>query len=71
MAWTQTDIDRLRELMATGVSETEFVSGDTKRRQRLMSLEQMQKLLADMESEVNGRTGLASRRTVAGYRSGF
>lgn len=54
MAWTQTDIDHLKRLMATGVRQTRFVSGDTSREQQLMSLADMQRLLADMEREVAG-----------------
>ncbi len=71
MAWTQSDIDRLKVLMSTGVVESEFVSGDSKRRQRLMSFADMQKLLADMQAEVGGGNGLSRRRTVAGYCSGL
>ncbi|MET3892792.1 ABC-type xylose transport system substrate-binding protein [Bosea sp. OAE506] len=54
MAWTQTDIDRLKAAMATGARKVAFGSGETRREQEFRSLEEMERLLARMESEVLG-----------------
>nr|WP_047574303.1 hypothetical protein [Methylobacterium sp. ZNC0032] len=71
MAWTQTDIDRLKRAIATGARRVEFGSGETRRVQEFHSIDAMLKALAAMEDEVSGATGLVSRRTVAGYNSGL
>jgi len=71
MAWTQTDIETLKAAIATGAKRVAFGSGETRREQEFRSLAEMQNTLAQMEAEVSGRTSLASRRTVAGYCSGF
>lgn len=61
MAWTQADIDRLQRLIATGTRRTEFVSGDTSRKQELHSLQDMLDLLAKMKTDLAGP--LAPART--------
>lgn len=54
MAWTQTDIDRLKKAMATGAKKVEFGSGETRRVQEFRSLDEMKRILADMEDELAG-----------------
>jgi hypothetical protein len=71
MAWTQSDIDTLKQAIATGTKRVVFGSGETRREQEFRSLAEMQNILAQMEAEVTGTNSLASRRTVAGYCSGF
>jgi hypothetical protein len=71
MAWTQTDIDRLKAAIALGTRKVEFGSGETRRVQEYQSIDAMLKALAVMEAEVLGTGSLASRRTVAGYCSGL
>lgn len=51
--WTQSDIDRLKAMIASGAKETTFVSGDTSRKVVLHSLSDMRRLLDDMISEVS------------------
>ncbi len=62
MAYTQTQIDALKNAIAAGVLEVQH--GETKTTYR--SLREMQSILAAMEGEVNGRT----TRTVAKFSSG-
>lgn len=71
MAWTQSDIDTLKQAIGTGTKRVEFGSGETRRVQEFRSLAEMQTILAQMEAEVTGKNSLASRRTVAGYCSGL
>lgn len=71
MAWTQTDIDRLKRAIATGARRVVFGSGETRREQEFHSIDEMLKALAKMEDEVAGAVSLSSRRTVAGYNSGL
>ncbi len=59
MAWTQTDIDRLKRAIATGAKKVEFGSGETRRVQEFRSLDEMLRILADMETEVAGATAPA------------
>lgn len=54
MAWTQTDIERLERLIASGTRVTKFTSGDTSREQTLQSLDDMLGLLAKMKADVAG-----------------
>lgn len=54
MAWTQGDIDVLKQAMATGVRRAVFGSGETRREQEFQSLTDMLRLLAEMEGEVAG-----------------
>lgn len=54
MAWTQTDIDALKEAMATGAKRVVFGSGETRREQEFRSLAEMKETLADMAAEVLG-----------------
>lgn len=61
MAWTQTEIDRLRQAISTGARRVEFGSGETRRVQEFHSLDQMRGLLAEMEASVAGP--LAPQRT--------
>lgn len=54
MAWTQTDIDRLKKAIGTGAKRVEFGSGETRRVQEFRSLAEMWSILAEMEAEVAG-----------------
>lgn len=54
MAWTQTDIDRLKKAIATGARRVEFGSGETRRVQEFHALKDMLDLLARMENEAAG-----------------
>lgn len=65
MAWTQADIDALKTAMAKGVQSVRYVSGEVTYR----SLDDMRKLLNDMEAEVNP-TANPSRR-VGRYDNGL
>lgn len=67
MAWTQTDIDKLKASMASGVLTVRHGETST----TFQSLADMQKQLERMEAEVNGATNTPRRRSVAGYSSGF
>lgn len=54
MAWTQTDIDRLKRAIATGARRVEFGSGETRRVQEFHALKDMLDLLTRMEAEAAG-----------------
>lgn len=54
MAWTQTDVERLERLIASGTRVTKFTSGDTSREQTLQSLDDMLALLTRMKADVAG-----------------
>jgi len=54
MAWTQSDIDALKEAIGTGAKRVVFGSGETRREQEFRSLEEMEKILANMQAEVLG-----------------
>lgn len=54
MAWTQTDIDRLKKAIATGARRVEFGDGQTRSVQEFHSLKDMLDLLSRMESEAAG-----------------
>ena len=64
MAWTQTDIDRLQAVMASGAKETQFSSGDSSRKMVLHSINDMVRL-AEMRSEV--ATAGSMRAAVVSY----
>lgn len=64
MAWTQTDLDRIEAMIATGAKESEFVSGDTRRKLVLHSLKDMLRL-RDEISNALAAPAPASRRRVA------
>lgn len=65
MAWTQSDIDALKKAMAGGFRRVRYTSGEVEYR----SLEEMKRLLADMEQSVSATKRI--RRTVGNFRSGF
>lgn len=67
MAWTQTDINKLKTAMASGVLTVRH--GETMT--TFQSLAEMQKQLERMEAEVSGATNTPRRRSVAGYSAGF
>ena len=67
MAWTQTDIDKLKSAMASGVLTVRHGETST----TFQSLADMQKQLERMEAEVNGATNVPRRRSVASYSGGF
>lgn len=62
MAWTQIDIDRLKNAIKLGVREVQHEHTRTVYR----SLAEMKAILADMETEVNSKP----RRTVAKFSNG-
>ena len=63
MAFTQTDIDTLKEAIATGALEVEFGTGTERRRIKYRSLTEMRSTLADMIAEVSPQ----SRRITVTY----
>ncbi len=63
VAYTQTQIDKLKTAIASGVLEVQH--GDERIRYR--SLDEMRAILETMERSVNSR----ARRTVAKYQSSF
>jgi hypothetical protein len=65
MAWTQDDIDALKAAMSKGVKRVRYTSGETE----YQSVDDMRKLLADMEREVSPESN-PSRR-VGRYASGY
>ncbi len=65
MAWSQTDIDVLKAAMAKGVKRVRYTSGEVE----YQSVDDMRKLLADMEREVNPDSH--SSRRVARFVGGF
>lgn len=66
MAYTQTQIDALKQALATGALTVKH--GETLTTFR--SLEEIQQIISDMENEVAGSARTKRRRTVAAYRSG-
>lgn len=54
MAWTQSDIDTLKQAIATGTKRVEYGSGETRRVQEFRSLAEMKETLSDMVTEVAG-----------------
>lgn len=65
MAWSQSDIDALKAAMAKGVKRVRYTSGEVE----YQSVDDMRKLLADMQREANPDGNITRR--VASYSSGF
>ena len=65
MDWSQSDIDALKSAMAKGHKRVRYTSGEVE----YQSVDDMRKILADMEREVN--PDASSRRTVARFVNGF
>lgn len=65
MAWSQADIDALKAAMAKGTKRVRYQAGEVE----YQSVDDMRKLLADMERDVNPSTSV--RRTVGRFVSGF
>jgi len=65
MPWSQTDIDALKSAMARGTKRVRYVSGEIE----YQSVDDMRKLLADMEREVNPAS--TQTRSVARFDRGF
>ena len=65
MAWTQSDIDKLKKAMAKGVRRVRYISGEVE----YQDVADMERVLKLMEAEVNGRQPV--RRTVGRFSSGF
>ena len=65
MAWLQTDIDALKAAMGKGLKQVTYASGSV----TYQSIDDMRKLLADMQREVSPDTN-PSRR-VARFDRGF
>lgn len=61
MAWTQADIDRLKQAIALGVRKVAYADG---RSHEYDSLAAMKERLRDMEAEVQGSPAGASSRVV-------
>jgi hypothetical protein len=73
MAWTQADLDRLKNAIATGAKISEFRSGDTSRKVELRSLDEMLRLKGEIEAEIPrlSPSGFSANRTVGGYDNGL
>jgi hypothetical protein len=67
--WTQADIDTLKAAVASGVLSVEY-SGPPARRITYQSLESMQKLLAQMVTEVQAASGARPSYKLAAFRKG-
>lgn len=65
MAWSQSDIDALKAAMGKGLKRVRYTSGEVE----YQSVDDMRKLLADMERDVNP-DGNTSRR-VGRFMGGF
>lgn len=65
MAWTQTDIDKLKAAMAGGIRRVQYTSGSVE----YQSVAEMEKVLKRMERDVSGVQPI--RRTVARFQSGY
>ena len=65
MAWSQSDIDKLKAALASGHRRVRYTSGEVE----YQSVDDMLKVLAEMQREV--APDAAPRRTVASYTSGF
>lgn len=65
MAWTQTDIDKLKKAMAGGIRKVQYTSGSVE----YQSVAEMREVLQMMEREVSGAQKI--RRTVGRFQSGF
>ena len=65
MAWTQTDINKLKAAMAGGIRRVQYTSGSVE----YQSVAEMEKVLKRMEQEVSGVQ--PTRRTVARFQSGY
>jgi hypothetical protein len=71
MAWTLTDLDRLKAAIASGTKRVEFGDGQTRSVKEYQSIDAMLRAKAEIEAELFGTGNLSSRRTVAGYNSGL
>jgi hypothetical protein len=58
MAWTQSDLDKLDALIASGAKETRFQAGDSSRSVMLHSLRDMLALRDRMASEIATVSGV-------------
>jgi hypothetical protein len=65
MAWSQTDIDKLKAAMAQGIKRVRYTSGEME----YQSADEMRRVLADMEREVNPDS--SPSRRVARFVGGF
>lgn len=54
MPYSQADIDTLRRAIATGARKVSYGFGSGKREVEYRSLDEMRRILADMEAEVGG-----------------
>lgn len=54
MAWTQTDVDALKQAIATGALECTFGAGPDQRKVVYRNLSDMQRTLAMMQDEAAG-----------------
>jgi hypothetical protein len=68
VAWSQEDIDRLKEAIGSGVLQVVY-EGPPRRSITYQSTEAMLTALAQMEREVNGSTAFRYRRVQ--FRKGF
>jgi hypothetical protein len=68
--WTQTDIDTLKEAVASGVLTVSF-SGPPARTITYQNLDAMRKLLAEMIADVANAAGTRSNFRYAAFRKGF
>ncbi|ABQ38502.1 phage head-tail joining protein [Bradyrhizobium sp. BTAi1] len=70
MAYTQDDIDALKEAIATGARRVKFGSGADSREVEYRSLDDMMTTLAFIESQVNPQN-VPPSRSVGVYHSGL
>jgi hypothetical protein len=70
MAYTQADIDRLKQAIATGAKRVRLGSGDSAQETEFRSLDEMERLLATLEAEVNP-SAAPPLRTVGQVHSGL
>ena len=68
--WTETDITRLKEAVASGVLSVRY-DGPPGRTVTYQSLAEMRKLLAEMVVSVRGAAGTRSTFRYAATRKGF
>ncbi len=60
MAWTQADLDRLDQMIASGAKETRFQAGDSSRSVTLHSLRDLRALRDQMAAEIAQTAGAAT-----------
>jgi len=70
MAWTQTDVDRLKEAVRSGILTVSY-DGPPRRQITYQSLAEMRDLLKEMENDVADATGERKGFRLASFSGGF